>query len=223
MIAIIVPAHNEQAVISSCIESLLAAATHPGLNGEDVRIVIVMDACTDRTAQVVSEYAVQALSVDFCNVGKSRAAGADTLLNQGARWLAFTDADTVVPTSWLADQLDCATDAVCGTVKVEDWSVHPDPVRTRYDSLYTPVEGHRHIHGANLGVSAQAYLRAGGFKPLTAHEDVNLVADLEASGATIAWTASNCVTTSARIDCRCRCGFGDYLRSLVVTLSVENG
>ncbi|WP_311971775.1 glycosyltransferase [Pseudomonas baltica] len=223
MIAIIVPAHNEQDFISGCIESLIAAAAHPALDGEPVRIVIVMDACTDGTAQVVSSYPVQALSVDFHNVGKSRAAGADAMLSQGARWLAFTDADTLVPPSWLADQLDCATDAVCGTVKVDDWSLHPDPVRTRYDSLYTPVEGHRHIHGANLGVSAQSYLRVGGFKPLPAHEDVILVADLEASGATIKWTTKNCVTTSARIDCRCREGFGDYLRSLVVTPSLDIG
>jgi glycosyltransferase involved in cell wall biosynthesis len=223
MIAVIVPAHNEHAVIARCIESLLAAAAHPALEGEVVRIAIVMDACTDGTALAVSEYPVQGLCVDFCNVGKSRAAGADAMLHQGARWLAFTDADTQVPVSWLADQLNCATDAVCGTVKVEDWSLHTDPVRTRYDSLYTPIEGHRHIHGANLGVSAQAYLRVGGFKPLTAHEDVNLVADLEASGATITWTARNCVTTSARVDCRCRGGFGDYLRSLVVTPDLEIG
>jgi hypothetical protein len=33
----IVPAHNEHAVISNCIESLLAAATQHGLNDEDVR------------------------------------------------------------------------------------------------------------------------------------------------------------------------------------------
>lgn len=223
MIAVIVPAHNEEAVLARCIESILGAAAHPDLNAEPVRIVIVMDACTDGTALVASGYDVQGLCVDFCNVGKSRAGGADVMLKQGARWLAFTDADTLVPTSWLADQLSFATDAVCGTVKVEDWSLHPEPVRTRYDSLYNPEEGHRHIHGANLGVSAQAYLGVGGFKPLTAHEDVNLVADLEAAGATITWTARNCVVTSARMDCRCRGGFGDYLRSLVVTPSLEVG
>lgn len=216
MIGIIVPAHNEEATIGHCIESLLAAATHPVLRGEDVQIVIVMDACTDATAEVVADYPVQSVVVKYQNVGRSRSAGANLLIDQRARWLAFTDADTVVPGSWLVDQLRFQTDAVCGTVRVDDWSLHSEDVRKRYDSLYTPVEGHQHIHGANLGVDAQAYLRVGGFKPLTAHEDVHLITDLRDAGASITWTTVNCVTTSARLDCRCREGFGDYLRSLAI-------
>ncbi|AIS17182.1 glycosyl transferase [Pseudomonas rhizosphaerae] len=214
MIGIIVPAHNEEATIGHCIESLLAAAAHPRLQGEDVQIFIVMDACTDATGDVVAAYPVQSIEVDYQNVGRSRAAGADLQIQQGARWLAFTDADTAVPVSWLADQLRFQTDAVCGTVKVDDWSLHSDAVRERYDSLYTPIEGHQHIHGANLGVDARAYKSVGGFKPLKAHEDVHLINDLKNAGASITWTTVNCVTTSARLDCRCREGFGDYLRSL---------
>lgn len=216
MIGIIVPAHNEEAAIGQCVESLLAAATHPSLRGEDVRILVVMDACTDATPHVVADYPVQSLAVDHQNVGRSRAVGADLLIQQGARWLAFTDADTVVPVTWLVDQLRFQTDAVCGTVKVEDWSLHSQAVRERYDSLYTPVEGHQHIHGANMGVDAKAYQRVGGFKPLAAHEDVHLITDLKAAGASITWTTINCVTTSARLNCRCREGFGDYLRSLAL-------
>lgn len=216
MIGIIVPAHNEEASIGHCIEFLLAAAAHPGLRNEDVQIVIVMDACTDATSDVVARYPVHSVAVEYRNVGRSRAAGADLLIQQGARWLAFTDADTAVPVSWLVDQLRFQTDAVCGTVRVVDWSLHSQAVRARYDSLYTPVEGHKHIHGANLGVDAQAYQRVGGFKPLAAHEDVHLVTDLKEAGASITWTTVNCVTTSARLDCRCREGFGDYLRSLAL-------
>lgn len=216
MIGIIVPAHNEEATIGHCIESLLAAAAHPLLQGEDVQIVIVMDACSDGTGDVVAEYLVHSIEVIYQNVGRSRAAGADLLIQQGARWLAFTDADTAVPVSWLADQLRFQTDAVCGTVKVDDWSLHSDAVSERYDSLYTPIEGHRHVHGANLGIDARAYQNVGGFKPLKAHEDVHLINDLKNAGASITWTTVNCVTTSARLDCRCREGFGDYLRSLAL-------
>lgn len=217
MIGIVIPAHNERAVIARCIESLIVAAAHNSLLGEAVQIVVVMDDCVDGTQEIVSNYAVHGISVNVRNVGKARAAGAEYLLGKGARWLAFTDADTVVPHSWLADQLGFDTDAVCGIVYVDDWSGHSEGVRGRYDSLYTPTEGHRHIHGANLGVSAAAYRKVGGFKPLEAHEDVQLVADLEGAGATISWTAINCVTTSARVDCRCRGGFGDYLRSLAAS------
>lgn len=221
MIGIVIPAHNEEAVIARCIESILVAAGHEALRNEWVQIVVVMDDCVDSTRDIIDLYPVHGMVVTARNVGAARAAGADYLLNKGARWLAFTDADTVVPEGWLADQLAFDTDAVCGIVQVDDWSAHPEAVRSRYDLMYTPTEGHRHIHGANLGVSAQAYCRVGGFKPMKAHEDVQLVADLEAAGASITWTAVNCVITSARLDCRCREGFGDYLRSLVATPSLE--
>jgi hypothetical protein len=77
-----------------------------------------------------------------------------------------------------------------------------------------PYDGHRHIHGANLGISATAYLRAGGFPPLACHEDVHLVSQLERCGARIAWSCRPRVTTSTRLECRAVGGFGDYLRSL---------
>jgi len=148
MIGIIVPAHNEEAVVAQCIESLLIAGEHPALAGEEVCVVIVLDQCTDGTQRVVSRYPVQSLDVSHCNVGRTRAAGAELMLGQGARWLAFTDADTVVPATWLVDQLRFRTDAVCGTVRIDDWSLHAEEVRTRYDALYTPVEGHKHVqHG----------------------------------------------------------------------------
>jgi glycosyltransferase involved in cell wall biosynthesis len=214
MIGVIVPAHNEEAFIGRALQSLLAAATHPALKGEAVEITVVMDDCADGTALIVQAHQVHGLAVQLRNVGRARAAGAEHMLARGARWLAFTDADTVVPSHWLADQLRFGTDAVCGTVRVDDWSAHGESVRARYDAHYTPVEGHRHIHGANLGVAAQAYRQAGGFRPLRAHEDVHLIADLEAVGASITWTTINCVVTSSRLDCRCQEGFGDYLRSL---------
>lgn len=214
MIGIIVPAHNEERLVGLCIESLLSAAKHSGLRGETVEIVVVLDDCTDNTALVIGDYPVLALPVSNRNVGKTRADGATYLIERGARWLAFTDADTVVPSGWLVNQLRFQAEAVCGTVRVDDWSLHSESVQVEYDARYSHTEGHRHIHGANLGVSTEAYLKVGGFRPLPAHEDVNLVKDLEAVGASIAWTALNCVTTSARLDCRCREGFGDYLRTL---------
>ena len=87
-------------------------------------------------------------------------------------------------------------------------------MRKLYLSRYEAREGRRHVHGANLGVCARAYERVGGFQPLAAHEDVQLVRDLEADGAQIVWTARHSVATSSRIDSRAREGFGDYLASL---------
>lgn len=217
MIGIIVPAHNEEDFLDDCIKSLIAASVHEDLHGEPVEILIMLDDCSDASARVAAAHGVTTHVCTYRNVGMTRAEGARLMLERGARWLAFTDADSVVPYAWLAHQVSLKVDAVCGIVEVDDWSGHPEQVRQRYDSLYRPVDDHRHIHGANLGVSADAYRQAGGFKALAAHEDVHLVADLQRIGASIAWISANSVTTSARKDYRCKEGFGDYLNSLAAT------
>lgn len=215
MIGIVIPAHNEERHINECLDSVLRAAEHPSLEGHPVEILVVLDDCSDNTGALVSAKRVATRAVSFRNVGKARATGAEQLLEAGARWLAFTDADTVVPPDWLVRQVQFEADAVCGTVEVDSWSEYGEAVRTHYLASYQFIENHRHIHGANLGLSADAYRRAGGFQHLTAHEDVQLVADLERTGARIVWTAINPVITSARRDCKCRGGFGDYLASLI--------
>jgi len=215
MIGIVIPAHNEERYISQCLESVLLAVEHPSLKDQLVEILVVLDDCSDSTEAMVAAMGIQSIGVSFQNVGKTRAVGAEQLLKAGARWLAFTDADTVVPPDWLARQIEFDADAVCGTVEVDSWREYGEAVRTQYLALYQFIENHRHIHGANLGLSAEAYQNAGGFKHLMAHEDVQLVADLERIGARIVWTATNPVLTSARRDYKCRGGFGDYLASLM--------
>ena len=137
------------------------------------------------------------------------------MVERGAQWLACTDADSQVPSHWLVSQLACSAEVVCGTVHVEYWQPwQKAALRKLYQSRYEAREGHRHIHGANLGICAIAYQRVGGFQPLALNEDVQLISDLEACGARIVWTARNSVSTSSRLDSRARGGFGDYLRSL---------
>ena len=62
-----------------------------------------------------------------------------------------------VSNDWLAPQIEFRDDAVCGTVEVDSWSDHGDLVRSKYIELYQFIENHRHIHGASLGLSADAY------------------------------------------------------------------
>lgn len=214
MIGVVIPAHNEEKHITECLFSVLEAAKHPGLGGQLVTVLVVLDDCSDDTAQLVSLHGVAKLEASFQNVGKARAVGAQELLSAGAQWLAFTDADTVVPHDWLFRQVEFSADAVCGTVEVDSWNDHGELVRSKYMEHYRFIENHRHIHGANLGLSAEAYRNAGGFQHLAAHEDVHLVADLERIGARIVWTATNPVVTSARRDFKCRGGFGEYLSNL---------
>ena len=167
MICVIVPAHNEAELIDACLRSIAIAGAHPDLGGETVEIVVVLDSCSDHTAQVVAKHPAHAISSVGRNVGRARSAGADAALARGARWLAFTDADTVVSPDWLVAQLALNAEAVCGSIGVDDWSqhgVHAQLIHDHFLETYSDCDGHRHVHGANLGVSAEAYRRAGGFR-----------------------------------------------------------
>ena len=214
MIGIIVPAHNEVDSIVACVKSVLMAAKNVQLQGEPVQLVVVTDACTDATATKAAQAGAAVLSIDARNVGAARAAAAELMMAQGARWPAFTDADTWVSPDWIADQLALGADAVCGTVGMEDFAPHgehADLLRRHLARTYFDVEAHGHIHGANLGVTSAAYRRAGGFPSLACSEDVALVRALEATGAHIAWSARPRVVTSTRRNARAVGGFADAL------------
>jgi glycosyltransferase involved in cell wall biosynthesis len=168
MIGIAIPVHNEEERLGACLRAALDAARHPRLRGEAVQIVAVLDSCDDHSAAVARDFGVDAIEIEARNVGIARAAGADRLLARGARWLAFTDADSRVAPDWLAAQLALRAQAVCGPVVVDDWTPHHERTRAAFYRAYMDADGHRHIHGANIGVSARAYRRAGGFPPLWA-------------------------------------------------------
>ena len=211
MIAVVIPAHDEEDYIGACLRSVQTAARCPALYGEPVIWIVALDACSDRTGEVARALGATTVEVDAHNVGIARAAGVALALDRGARWLAFTDADSVVAPDWLAAQLALKADAVCGTVSVDDWGVYGAKMQTHYNATYTDADGHRHIHGANLGVSAGAYIAVGGFQSLACSEDVALVEALQKHGASIAWSAVPRVVTSARQTYRAAGGFGATL------------
>lgn len=215
MIGVCIPAHDEEDDIERCLASVTSAAQHAGLSGEPVEVVVVLDACTDRTAQRASAWPATQIVTTFRNVGLARAMGAQYLLQAGARWLAFTDADTIVSDSWLYHQLSLGAPVVCGTVGVRGWEAHgarAAHAREAFLASYHDRDGHRHVHGANLGIEAQTYQRIGGFEALACSEDQALIDRLERAGVAIAWTALPRVQTSARPLSRISGGFACALR-----------
>lgn len=135
-----------------------------------------------------------------------------------ALWLATTDADSRVPPDWFVRQLQCRTDgwdAVVGTVAVDDWSAHRAQTAAQFARHYGAArDEHAHVHGANLGLSAAAYRRIGGFPRLALAEDHALVAALTRCGLRIARPGDLPVVTSARRDPRAAGGFGELLCSM---------
>ena len=214
-IVVVVPAHNERDRLPGCLASIAAAAAQVEV---PVTVMVVLDGCTDDSEDAIAS-GVRAIKVSARNVGAARAAGfvAAASTSDVGTWLATTDADSRVPTTWLADQIvhhSAMAQGMVGTVSV-DWQEHSAETQRRYNRLYRVREAvHGHVHGANLGVRADAYWRVGGFRPLQVGEDVDLVDRLLSAGTPLAWDAHNAVLTADRSDCRARGGFGDHVRSL---------
>ena len=217
---VVVPAHNEEELLPACLAALRSAAEAAGV---PVRLLVVADACTDATAAVAAAGGAEVIRIRARNVGAARAAGMARLLrtagtDPAATWLATTDADTVVPPGWLRRQLGYAGqgwDVVLGTVTVTDWTGHPPHAAAMFAAMYGFGEGpHPHVHGANLGIRASAYLTAGGFQPLRTAEDHALIAAAAGAGCQVLRAGDVTVVTSARRQARAPRGFSHALRAL---------
>ncbi|QIK68347.1 glycosyltransferase [Nocardioides sp. HDW12B] len=218
---VVVPARNEEADLGACLTSVdrAVARVRRARPASAVRVVVVLDSCTDRTAEVLHRFPhVARLDVRLGLVGAARAAGilaarTHDLDHPAERtWLACTDADGQVPADWLTGQLDHADRGACAVVgTVEPDHDLPAPVRARWLAHHATHEGHTHVHGANLGVRLDQYDAVGGFEPLAEHEDVRLVERLVAAGGLLVRTGDGRVTTSSRRVGRTPGGFAAYL------------
>ncbi len=218
-LAVVVPARNESGLLPRCLRALDLAASRLQHEFPQValRIVVVLDSCSDDSAAVVAKFPdVVGLRVSVGTVGAARQAGVRQLDAAAAApdWFATTDADSAVPPSWLVHQVRTAqsgVDLLLGTVIPDDTEISPDQF-ARWQALHHTSEGHGHVYGANLGFSSRALALTGGFRPLTAHEDVDLAERIKAAG--LPWIASaQCpVLTSARLVGRTPIGFAGYLR-----------
>ncbi|WP_313810407.1 glycosyltransferase [Glutamicibacter sp.] len=229
-ILVVIPAHNEEQRIADCLRSVAASTAnlhelHPQLQ---VQVTLLLDSCTDGTERTARNTGckgamLRILAAQFRNVGSSRALGIEYALQSfsdtadpARLWIACTDADTRVPEHWLsgfAEAYAAGAEVVTGTVEPDRDEV-PQQIFANWHREYTLSAGHPHIHGANLGFSAAAYLRAGGFAPLSAGEDVELVQRLRNHGLEVVATDRLHAVTSGRLSGRLKGGFADYLSEL---------
>ncbi|MFF9373454.1 glycosyltransferase [Streptomyces griseoluteus] len=224
-VAVVIPAHDEERLLPAALTALARAARHPDVAAGRVLTVVVADACRDRTEAVARDAGALVVRTDCRNPGRARAAGVRHALERScarpsALWIATTDADSVVPSGWLAHQLARAREgwqAVVGTVTLPLSSPLAAPHLALYEKTRPPRGTpwfHPHVHGANLGFAADAYLDAGGFPPLTTGEDRALVHALERRGHPVLRTSACPVQTSPRLRPRAHGGFGHYLSAM---------
>ena len=216
-IGIVIPAHNEAETIAQCLASVQTAIEQLPATIE-ASILVVLDSCTDDTLSIVQAAGVDYLCCHYQCVGQVRDLGIRHAIAHGASWLACTDADSTVPMDWLVQQIEHLdqqkTDMICGVVSVDNWGQLSSQTQNAYMAHYQDKMGHRHIHGANLGFSRDAYLATGGFAPLNCHEDVDLVNRFRARRYAITWSNRVRVSTSSRLQARAKEGFGAFLANL---------
>ncbi len=193
-VCVLVPARDEEEHLPRCLQSILAACSAlPSESSYD--IVVAVDRSTDRTlaiAESILEERGTVVSLQAGVVGRARALAVQLALKRyggplNRCWLANTDADCCVPEAWLVDQVAMAkkgVEAVAGTVDVDSFTEHGPGVAALFRSTYAifPDGSHPHVHGANLGVRADVYERAGGWADLRTAEDHDLWSRLAESG-----------------------------------------
>lgn len=222
-IAVLIPARNEEALLPRCLNSVLEACAVLPVS-VTVDVVVTCDRSTDRTLQI-AEHMLSGcgtvVTTEAGIVGHARALAAQVALRSYSGrlrrcWLANTDADCCVPKSWLVDQLllaDQGIETIAGIVDVDSFEEHAIGVDLRFQNSYLihPDGSHPHIHGANLGVRADVYLRSGGWKGLATAEDHDLWDRLIKTAARRTSTATVKVLTSGRRIGRAPHGFADAL------------
>jgi glycosyltransferase involved in cell wall biosynthesis len=176
-ISIVIPAHNEEAHVGRCIESILAHG------GEDVCEIIVVDnASTDRTAQVAAAFAkVRVVHEPKKGSNSARQRG---FLEAAGDLVAFLDADSRISDRWLhvlRSEFAAHPGMVClsGPYRYEGispiaffWTWYVWGTTSRLAQFFT---GHM-IAGTNFVAKREALEKIGGFDTSIPFygDDVNL-------------------------------------------------
>ena len=235
---VVIPAHDEEQQIHACMAAL-GAQTVPR---EKFEVIVVLDACSDRTAYVArraaSELSLGLLLLDGPGIGSgaARRAGmdmaAERLLAEGIDdgLVACTDADSRPARDWLARQLAhvrAGAHVVAGLIELAPEESKHLPLevlrrreRDAADRLARvrrgdPTAAHHHFAGASIGVTAGVYRAVGGLEPVPALEDAAFARRLAHAGIPILRTDDVRVRTSARPN-------GRAMRGLAVDLAVSS-
>lgn len=222
-VCVVVPAKDEEGLISRCLDSL---ASQTGVSAEEYEVLLVLDGCTDSTEERAlltssahPELRVTLLEGPGRGAGHARRTGMETAcerllgLGRTGGLIASTDADTVVAEDWLANQISAAergARAIGGRIELLEEGGPPEEVRSwrekRGRQRLAPLqrsEGngveHWQFSGASLSLTAEAYREIGGLEPRAALEDEYLERTLQQRNIPIQRPLDVRVSTSPRL------------------------
>lgn len=222
---VVIPARDEEARIGACLRALAEQT----LALERFATIVVLDRCTDGTAEVVARAArefrleIATLSGPGAGAGSARRVGMDAACEQLVRsgrpgaLIVCTDADSRPAADWLERQLDhvaAGARAIAGLIELDEeeaGALPPGVLRRRARDAEDRLRqvrssddaaGHHHASGASLAVVAETYRQVGGIEPLRALEDAGFADRLAQHRIPLLRAADVRVRTSARADGR---------------------
>lgn len=234
-VVVAIPARNEAGGIQACLRSVLAAVRRARALGAVDRVTIAVAAhrCHDTTAALARSVLGAAPDIESLvwetdeamPVGSVRAGLIRRATRPEATWLFSTDADSIVPPTWISAGLRLAelasADMVIGLIELMDCS---PAVRRAHDQLVLAGihrdGSHDHAYAANLAIRLLTYETAGGFPKVANGEEHALLGAVRAGGHPVLRTIDWRVATSGRTRGRAQDGLGDLLGRLA-TRSVE--
>lgn len=185
-ISVIIPTYNEEKNILLTLKSL----SNQTLPRDEYEIIIVDGGSTDRTVSLAEEYADKVIQQVSDGIGGARNDGAK--VSKG-KYLATTDADTLIPKYWLSriiEDFESMKDVVAigGPIYPREW--------TPFNKFFF-LMGYNNLprlllkispkfnfftFGPNSAFRREAFFKAGGYSNLGIVDDVEIVRRIKKYG-----------------------------------------
>lgn len=170
----VIPVHNEEAVLDSCLFALFSQVAAP-----EFEVIVVNNNSTDSSVEIAGKYPVRILSEE--NIGQASARNTG-FRHASADVIASTDADVIVPSTWLCDVYKNFSDSNCQAL-TGPCTYTDGHFIARYGSRFLQVPYFKFIRfltgiqiliSGNFAIRKGLFFKSGGFKNGKGPIDVEL-------------------------------------------------
>jgi len=174
MISVIIPTFNEEENIAQCLVSL----SHQTVARTTYEVIVVDGGSKDRTCEIARKYADRVFTQTSRKVGGARNDGIDAAKGD---IVATTDADCILPPSWIADLMKDFDDPAVAQVYGPVYPIE-DSIGNRFSLLLANTFSRIGYYsrtfyytlGCNTAFRKDAFLRAGKYRCIDAGDDLEI-------------------------------------------------
>ncbi|HVN73612.1 MAG TPA: glycosyltransferase [Methanoregula sp.] len=174
MISVIIPTFNEEENIAQCLVSL----SHQTVARDTYEVIVVDGGSKDRTCEIARKYADKVFTQTSRKVGGARNDGIDAAAGE---IVATTDADCILPRSWIEDLGKNFADPAVAQVYGPVYPIE-DSIGNRFSLLLANTFSRIGYYsrtfyytlGCNTAFRKDAFLRAGKYRCIDAGDDLEI-------------------------------------------------